>query len=202
MTPASAATDEQTLAAAKARLRREVLARRAAAHAGRSGEAAGRIAALGMEAIATLDAACVSGYWPIRDELDVVPLLSQLSAAGRTVGLPVIEARESPLVFRAWRPGDRLEPRPFGLREPPPAAAVVLPDVLLVPLAAFDSRLYRLGYGGGYYDRTLALYRGERRVTAIGVAFDEQEVDRLPIGPHDEPLDMILTPSGLRRKEA
>jgi 5-formyltetrahydrofolate cyclo-ligase len=152
-----------------------------------------------MEAIAPLDAAIVSAYLPIRDEIDVLPLLLRLVASGRTVGLPVIEARGRPLLFRAWKPGEPLEEKPFGLREPPPSAPAVEPDTLLVPLAAFDRRGYRLGLGGGYYDRTLALYRSTRQVTAIGVAYDEQEVASLPLGAHDQPLDMVLTPSGVRR---
>ena len=197
-----AGSSEQTLLKDKAERRRAVLKRRTAAHAHHGALAGESIASQGAALILALPGRIVGAYLPIRGEIDVLPLVTRLVAAGRITALPVIEGRERPLIFRAWRPGELLEDKPFGLGEPPASAAAVLPDILIVPLAAFDSAGYRLGYGGGYYDRTLALYRATRRVTAIGAAFDEQEVASLPRGAHDQPLDMILTPSGLREPGA
>ena len=138
----------------------------------------------------------VAAYYPVRSEFDCMPLLRRVAAEGWTLALPVI-AGPAPLLFREWTFGAPLEPGPFGVREPVegPLAA---PDVVLVPLLAFDARGYRLGYGGGHYDRTLAALRGAGGVTAIGLAFDAQEVAEVPVCPYDEPLDWILTPSGAK----
>ncbi len=153
---------------------------------------------LGLDLVARLPGRIISGYMPIRDELDPGPLLAALFAAGHPLCLPVVAAMSAPLMFRQWAPGDPLKDAPFGLREPYATAAELQPDILLVPGAAFDSAGYRIGYGGGYYDRTLALFRGARTVTAVGIAFDEQEVPTFPHEPHDQRLDFLLTPTGLR----
>ncbi|MEZ5775526.1 MAG: 5-formyltetrahydrofolate cyclo-ligase [Hyphomicrobiaceae bacterium] len=176
--------------------RSAALKRRRAAHAAEP-DAPARLASHGIPLLAAMPGRVVSGYLPIRDELSVVPLLTAIVEAGRTAGLPVIEQKWAPLVFRRWAPGDSLVDVAFGLKEPLPTSPAVLPDILLVPLAAFDRRGYRIGYGGGYYDRTLALYRKTRQVVAIGIAYDAQEVEQVPDEPHDQPLDMILTPSGV-----
>ena len=137
----------------------------------------------------------VAGYYPLRDEFDCRPLIQTLRLAGCPIGLPRIAGRTQPLAFHAWSPGTRLVSGTYGLREPASDAPAFTPDVILVPLLAFDARGERLGYGGGYYDRTLAAHPA---ALAIGVAFDEQEMDRLPSQAHDRPLDGVLTPSGLR----
>ena len=182
----------------KVLLRREAMRRRAEAHL-RLAEAAGKL--VQSHGLALLDGnpgRIVSGYLPIRDELTPLPLMLALLKAGRTLALPVIVTKWAPLTFRSWQPADPLVPAAFGLREPLPAAPEVLPDVLLVPLAAFDAEGYRIGYGGGYYDRTLALYRSQRSVTAVGIAHDEQEVPVFAHEPHDQRLDYLITPSGVR----
>ena len=181
----------------KTSLRRQALARRAEEHA--VAEAGMRVREHGQRLMARLPGQVVSGYLPIRDELTPVPLLTGLLAAGRTLALPVIETKWAPLTFRQWKPGDQLVAAEFGLKEPARQAPAVLPEVLLVPLAAFDAAGFRIGYGGGYYDRTLALYRAERAITAIGIAYDCQEVPPFHHEPHDQMLDFLLTPSGVRK---
>ena len=126
-------------------------------------------------------------------------LLARLARAGYRTCLPVLTPKGHPLVFRAWAAGEPLVPRMWGIREPAPTADVVEPDVLLVPLLAFDANGWRLGYGGGYYDRTLARLRVAKTIVAIGLAFDEQELAAVPHGPFDQPLDWVLTPSGPRQ---
>jgi 5-formyltetrahydrofolate cyclo-ligase len=182
----------------KSQLRRDALRRRTAAHMRLAATAGTDMVRHGLELIARLPGRTVSGYMPIRDELDPVPLMTAIAALGHPVCLPVVEAKAAPLVFRAWGPGDTLKDASFGLKEPFEAAGELLPDILLVPGAAFDSAGYRIGYGGGYYDRTLALYRSARTVTAVGIAYDEQEVPTFPHEPHDQRLDFLLTPTGLR----
>ena len=138
------------------------------------------------------DGAVVSGFWPIGEEIDIRPLLHALHARGHTIVLPVTPRRGNPLTFRTWQPGDVLEPERFGTFRPVGQAAV--PDFLLVPLLAFDRRGYRLGYGAGFYDRTLA---GLPRRFALGVAYAVQEVENVPAGPHDVRLDAVATEHGV-----
>lgn len=149
-------------------------------------------------AVAARDAV-VSGYRAIEAELDPAALLEGLAGAGLRTCLPVIQGRGKPLLFRAWRPGDVLEAGSWGIEQPGRTAIEMEPDVLLVPMLAFDQRGYRLGYGGGFYDRTLERLRALKPVIAIGLAFDEQEVETVPTGPHDVRLDWVLTPSGPRK---
>ncbi len=123
----------------------------------------------------------------------------RLAGEGYGLCLPVMEAKGKPLLFRAWSPGDPLEEVMWGIREPLKTAAVVEPDIVLGPLLAFDVHGYRLGYGGGFYDRTLARLRALKPVVAIGIALDEQKVDAVPHADYDERLDWVLTPSGPQR---
>jgi len=183
---------------AKAVLRADALRRRATAYKRLGQGARDQIVPFGVDLIAGLPGRCISGYWPIRDELDPLPLLNALASLGFDLALPAIEIKWAPLVFRRWRPGDTLASADFGLKEPLPSSAILLPDILLVPLAAFDSTGNRIGYGGGYYDRTVAAYRSARKITAIGIAFDEQEVTRISHETHDQRLDHVLTPTGAR----
>lgn len=138
----------------------------------------------------------VAGYLPIGGELDVHPLMAALAERGCPLALPVVTGPTAPLVFRAWRPGDPLEDGPFGTRQPPAAAPLVHPAWILVPLLAFDRRGYRLGQGGGFYDRTLAAADQDPPV-ALGLAFAAQAVEALPIEPHDRPLAAVATEAGL-----
>ena len=140
-----------------------------------------------------------SAYLPMRTEIDPLALLAGLASAGLVTALPVVAARNAPLVFRAWTPGDATVPAGFGTREPPSDQPAVTPLLLLVPLLAYDASGYRLGYGGGYYDRTLRFLRDRGPVCAIGVAFDEQMIDAVPHLDYDERLHAVVTPSGLQR---
>ena len=140
----------------------------------------------------------VSGYWPIAHEADVEPLLIQLSEKDCTCLLPVVAARDSALVFREWQPGDDLVQSDLGVSEPGVDKPVGIPDILLIPLLAFDDQGNRLGYGGGYYDRTLLDLRAERDITAIGIAFAGQEVETVPNGSFDQCLDWVITEEGAR----
>lgn len=139
----------------------------------------------------------VAGYAAIGAELDPLPSLIALAALGWSTALPVMAGPEAPLVFRAWRPGEVLVRRTWGIREPASDAPVVVPDVLLVPLLAFDGAGHRLGYGGGYYDRTIAALSAGRDLLTIGVAFEVQQVDVVPVLAYDRRLDHIVTPSGV-----
>jgi 5-formyltetrahydrofolate cyclo-ligase len=137
--------------------------------------------------------AVVSGFWPIKDEIDIRPLMIELHNVGCQLTLPVVQGRGKPLLFRAWRPGDPLERGVFGTLQPGPARATLEPDALIVPMLACDEDGWRLGYGGGFYDRTLSGLRERRQVTAVGVGFNAQLVDDVPHGPDDQRLDWLLT---------
>mgnify|MGYP001469347594 CR=1 FL=1 len=138
----------------------------------------------------------VSVYYPIRDELDTEPLVASLIEEGTTVALPVVEKKKAPLTFRAYKPGDELTPGPYGELAPVAGAPAVTPTILVIPLLAFTRTGGRLGYGGGYYDRTLASLRKSGAPLAVGYAFGAQEVDALPLSPLDQPLDWIVTERG------
>lgn len=135
----------------------------------------------------------VAAYWPVGDEADVQPLLSHLHDRGALCLLPVVDAAGEPLSFRRWDPGQALVGGPLGTRQPAATAEPGIPAVLLVPLLAFDRRGYRLGQGGGYYDRTLPLLRDRGRVEAVGVGYSCQEVETVPHGPADARLDWVVT---------
>ncbi len=142
----------------------------------------------------------VSAFWPMGAEIDMRPLLSAVAGAGHITALPVVERKNAPLIFRAWKPGDGLVDGGFGTSIPVPEAKTVMPEVLFVPLLAYDEEGFRLGYGGGFYDRTLERLRGQSdEITAIGVAFSGQRVDTVPRGPYDQPLDWVASEAGLMR---
>ena len=144
----------------------------------------------------------VTGFSPIADEFRVWPLLRRLAADGFALALPVMEGKAKPLVFRAWASGDAMDRAVWGIAEPRADKPVLAPDILIVPLLAFDRRGWRLGYGGGFYDRTLRELRARKAVVAVGLAFDEQEVDAVPHLDYDQRLDWVLRPSGPIRFES
>lgn len=146
-------------------------------------------------------ASVVAGYWSFRGELDVASALADLSKMGHTLCLPVIEAEDKPLYFRRWKPEEPLEMGRYGIGIPPAGAPVFKPDVLILPLVAFDRRGNRLGYGAGYYDRTLRRLREEKQVMAIGVGYSQQEAPSIPAGVMDERLDLIVTDRDVIRVE-
>lgn len=176
----------------KGALRQAMKARRAAAFA--AAPDAGH--ALAARIFATLHlppGAPCSGFWPMGDELDLRPLLTRLHFAGHAVGLPVVVKRGTPLLFRRWQPSDVLVSGGYGTSVPSEDKPVVTPEVLFVPLLAFDRQGYRLGYGGGFYDRTLQALRGAGPRLAVGVAFAAQEVEAVPRDHYDQKLDWIVT---------
>ncbi|MEJ1979268.1 MAG: 5-formyltetrahydrofolate cyclo-ligase [Acetobacteraceae bacterium] len=168
---------------------------RAAAHEARAGcdPAVGeRLAGHVLSAGIVPPGAIVSGFWPMGDEIDIRPLLHALAARGHVLALPETPPLGQPLVFHRWQPGDPLRQERFGTMTADGAA--ITPDVLLVPMLAFDRQGRRLGYGGGYYDRTLAALPGR---PAIGCAFAAQEIPAVPVGPFDISLDAIATECGV-----
>jgi 5-formyltetrahydrofolate cyclo-ligase len=176
----------------KASLRSAALARRDALSEAYRAAAAQSLARRGLP-IPIAPGTVVAGYAPIRSEIDPLPLMRKLSGQGAQLALPAIVARDLPLKFRAWLAGDRLHRGPLGILEPSPAATEVIPDILLVPLAAFDRSGHRIGYGAGYYDRTLAQLRALKNITALGIAFAAQEIPTVSASAHDARLDLVLT---------
>jgi len=169
-------------------IKRAMRAERLAARAGDPVSAGEALTALVLRDIPPPDGAVVSGFWPLDGEIDIRPLLHALHARGHTIVLPVTPRRGLPLTFRAWHPGDVLLPERFGTMRP--TGEERRPDFLLVPLLAFDRRGGRLGYGAGYYDRTLSLL--SPRFT-LGCAFAAQDVPEVPMGPTDVRLDAVAT---------
>lgn len=137
--------------------------------------------------------AIVAGYSPINSEIDPFLLMRALADKGATLALPVIIARDHALIFRVWHPDQGLVRGPFGIFQPSSDASEAEPDIVLVPLAAFDRAGHRIGYGRGYYDRTLQNLRAMKKMTVIGTAFAVQEIEVVPALPHDEQLDCVLT---------
>ncbi|MDB5475061.1 MAG: 5-formyltetrahydrofolate cyclo-ligase [Phenylobacterium sp.] len=135
-------------------------------------------------------------YYAHGTEIDPTPLAERLMALGVTTALPVARARDGLLQFRAWRPGESLEPDAVGVPSPPEGAAVVTPQLVIAPLLAFDGQGGRLGQGGGHYDRTLANLRSGGEVFVVGLAYAGQAVDAIPMEPHDQRLDGVLTEAG------
>ena len=183
---------DQLSGASKAELRAAALARRDALSDKQRAKSAQALARRGLPLEITRGIV-VSGYSPIRNEIDPTPLMLKLAAQGARLALPVINARGKSLTFRAWSPSDRLMLGALGIPEPSPAAAEVDPDVMLVPLAAFDRAGHRIGYGAGHYDYTFAHLRKSKAVTGIGLAFAIQEIETIPALSHDVALDYVLT---------
>jgi 5-formyltetrahydrofolate cyclo-ligase len=139
-------------------------------------------------------ATIVAGYRCVHGELDISVAMEKLGARGHTLCLPAIEAADKPLHFRRWRIGEVMEKGRYGVEVPPSGAPVFKPNIVLVPLVAFDKNGHRLGYGAGYYDRTIqGLRELEKSVEVIGVAYSIQQVEHLPFDPHDAKLDIVVT---------
>lgn len=177
----------------KAEARREAFARRKVAHSGYdSQDAAGNL----LEFLMPHRGNRVAAYMPIRTEIDVMPVMREVSQHC-VVGVPVILGRGQPLEFRRWQPGTEMQDGPFGARIPKNAELVV-PQVVILPLVAFDKLGFRLGYGGGFYDRTLEVLRANGPVLAVGFAYAAQEADSVPIEPTDQIMNAIVTEKGIR----
>lgn len=176
--------------------RREMKARRAGLSDEQRATGSRALAVVDLSAVLPNSPQIISGFLPIGDEIDPGPLMQVLRARGWRLALPVMQGRAAPLLFRTYVPGDALDTVQWGIREPKPEQPVVLPDVLLVPLLAFDPAGNRLGYGAGHYDRTIARLKTLQPIVTLGLAFDAQRIDAVPHLGYDEPLDWVLTPSG------
>jgi 5-formyltetrahydrofolate cyclo-ligase len=176
----------------KAAVRREAIARRDAIPPEDRAAAAAIIAGRAFPVPVT-PGRIVSGFIPLNNEIDVRPLLRKLAEMGAQLALPVVVARSEPLIMRAWEFGGPLKAGGWGISEPPPHAPEVLPDILLVPLLAFDRTGNRIGYGAGYFDKTINALRAQKAVTAIGIAVAAQEIPQVPVTPRDAPLDLVMT---------
>jgi len=182
----------ETISNEKAELRVAAQARRDALPVDARKAAAETIAARDFP-LAITSGVIISGFMPLKSEINPLPLLQKLSLAGARLALPAIAGRGKPLIIRAWEFGAPLDRGQWGIREPKPEAPEVEPDILLVPLLAFDRAGYRLGYGAGYYDMTIHRLRALKPVIAVGIAFAAQEVPKIPTTPRDERLDLVLT---------
>jgi len=184
--------DPVSIESRKAELRREAIARRDALPAAERAAAAAAIAARPLP-VAVSPSAIVSGFSPLKSEINPVPLMRAFAAAGARLALPVVAGKGRPLTMRSWNFGEPLDSGVWGIREPKPEAPEVFPDILIVPLLAFDRAGHRIGYGAGYYDMTIARLRGMKPVIAIGIAYAAQEIAAVPATPRDAPLDLVLT---------
>ena len=176
----------------KAQLRHDAMARRDGMLPGLRQSAAEAIAARPFP-LPIAPGTIVSGFMPLASEINPLPLMQMLAGQGARLALPAIAGRGQPLAMRAWALGAPLDRGQWGIREPKPEAAEVEPDILLVPLLAFDRAGHRVGYGAGYYDLTIAQLRVRKPVIAVGLAFAVQEVPAVPATPRDSRLDLVLT---------
>jgi 5-formyltetrahydrofolate cyclo-ligase len=184
-------------ATAKQTLRAAALARRDALDPHVRQHAAEALAGYGLP-FALPSGTIVSGFAPMRSEINPIPLMHKLADQGAQLALPVVMGRGKPLLFRAWALHQPLAAGgAWGIREPKVDAPEVEPDVLLVPLAAFDRVGHRLGYGARYYDLTIEALRAKKKIVAVGVAYASQEIELVPAEPHDQMLDYVLTEAGV-----
>ena len=181
-----------TSADTKAALREQAIARRDALPP-RERQQASEIIAAREFPIAIAPGKIMSGFMPLKSEINPLPLMRKLAQAGAQLALPVVAGRGKPLIMRAYAFGDELAAGQWGIRQPKLEAPEVVPDILIVPLLAFDRARHRLGYGAGYYDMTINSLRASKPVTAIGIAFAAQEIDAVPITARDARLDLVLT---------
>jgi 5-formyltetrahydrofolate cyclo-ligase len=182
---------------AKSALRLQAHAARSALSPTDRADAAKTVSDLFFEHVTPGPGDVVAAYWPIRDELDCQPILVRLMEANTTVVLPAVNGRDQPLDLRVWEQGTTLFASGFGTLAPSPLAPRAQPDIVLIPLLGFDRLGTRLGYGGGYYDRTLASL--PKKPKLVGIAFAAQELDLIPREPHDMPLDLLITEAGARQ---
>jgi len=180
------------IAEQKKAIRREAVARRDALPAAERAMAAETIAARPFP-LAIGPGMVISGFSPLKSEINPLPLMRKLADSGARLALPVVAGKGRPLIMRAWAFGEPLNSGVWGIREPKPEAAEVAPEILLVPLLAFDRAGNRVGYGAGYYDMTVAKLRALKPVLAVGIAFAAQEFPSVPVTPRDVRLDLVLT---------
>ena len=176
----------------KSVIRKDALMRRDALPAAERANAAEAIAARAFP-LAISSGTIVSGFMPLKTEINPLPLMRSLAVQGAQLALPAIDERGKPLIMRAFTFGDALASGQWGIREPKADAPDVAPDILLVPLLAFDRSGHRIGYGAGYYDMTIGKLRAMKPVVAVGIAFAAQEIASVPVTPRDARLDLVLT---------
>jgi 5-formyltetrahydrofolate cyclo-ligase len=196
MTECIVATVNSSIAAQKSELRNAALAKRDAMPAEERQRGAEAIAARPFP-VAITPGLIVSGFMPLKSEINPLPLMRKLADAGAKLALPAIAGRGKPLTMRAYAFGDEFARGQWGIREPKPEQPEVYPDVLIVPLACFDRAGHRIGYGAGYYDMTIHRLRAMKKAIAVGVAFALQEIARVPATDRDERLDFVLTETGI-----
>ena len=180
------------IAEQKSIIRRDAVIRRDALPAEQRARAAETIAARPFP-LAVAPGTIVSGFSPLKSEINPIPLMRKLADAGAQLALPVVAGRGKPLVMRAWSFGAPLASGVWGIREPQPDAPELAPDILLVPLLAFDRSGQRIGYGAGYYDMTIAGLRARKPVVAVGIGYAAQQIDAVPVTSRDARLDLVLT---------
>lgn len=185
-------SDLTEIAQKKAALRAEALALRDALPATERQSAAEAIAARAFP-LPISAVTIVSGFMPMKTEINPIPLLRKLADAGAQLALPAIAGRGKPLIMRVWTFGGPLESGQWGIREPQAEAEEVKPDILIVPLVCFDRAGHRIGYGAGYYDMTINALRAKKKVVAIGIAFAAQEIPQVPATERDARLDLVVT---------
>ncbi len=186
-----------SITADKSQARKLAASVREKVHAKQADKTKEFLAATGLDFLKTcLARKVVSGFIPYRSEIDVTPLMSVLAKDGCTTCLPIVIDKAQPLVFRKWQPGDKTEAGAWNIPIPLQSAPKLEPDILLVPLLAFDKSGYRLGYGGGFYDRTIEKLRKSKPITTIGVAYSVQQITNVPKDTFDQQLDWILTEKG------
>ena len=188
----ASATSSSSITETKAALRSEATARRDALPAELRQAAAEAIAARQFP-LTLAPGTIVSGFMPMKSEINPLPLLRRLAEAGARLALPVVAGPGKPLIMRAWSFGEPLVAGVWGIRQPPAQAPATEPDILIVPLLAFDRAGHRIGYGAGYYDMTIAALRARKIIIACGVAFAAQEISDVPTTPRDVRLDLVLT---------
>ena len=176
----------------KSVIRKDALMRRDALPGAERAQAAEAIATRAFP-ITVQPGTIVSGFSPLKTEINPIPLMRKLAAAGAQLTLPVVAGKGKPLIMRAWSFGEPLNSGVWGIREPTADAAEVAPDILLVPLLAFDRRGHRVGYGAGYYDMTIAKFRAVKPIIAVGIAYAAQEIPAVPVTERDARLDLVLT---------
>ncbi len=179
--------------ASKAEIRAAALARRALVPDAVRAAFAERLAGAGLEFARLHGARVASLYAAIKTEADPSALLAALAGAGIATALPVTRSRGTPLLFRGWKPGERLVRGPWGIAEPAPHLPECWPDLMFLPLAAFDRGGHRIGYGAGHYDCSLAMLRARQKVMVVGIAYAAQEFAAIPHEAHDQSLDFVVT---------
>jgi 5,10-methenyltetrahydrofolate synthetase len=184
----------------RARERQRLIAARLALSGAEQRQRDAAIAARLDEVVGEATGLVVSAYWPVRGETDLRPFLQRLAVAGARTALPVVVGAGRPLVFRAWTPGRPVERGAWGIPTPPGDAEAVVPDIVIVPLLGFDRACHRLGYGGGFFDRTLAAMPNQPRI--LGVGYGQAVMATIYPQPHDVPMQLVVTDERTIRRDA